>query len=440
MEPVTVLGAGLAGCEAAWQLAKRGIPVVLYEMKPQKFSPAHKSQGLAELICSNSLKASRIDSAAGLLKEEMRRLGSLLVPCAEQCAVPAGGALAVDRDQFSRLVTQAIEDEPRITLRREEVTELPAGPVIVATGPLTSEPLAEKILALCGGALSFFDAAAPIVTRESLDMDHCFTASRYGREEEGSEGDYVNCPMNKEEYDRFVQALVTAERAPVHSFDARDPKVYEGCMPIEVLASRGHDAIRFGPMKPVGLRDPRTGHRPWAVLQLRTENREKTLFNLVGFQTNLKFGEQKRVFGMIPGLAHAEFVRYGVMHRNTFLNSPALLDGDFSFRRRPELYFAGQITGVEGYMESAGSGILAGINLARRLQGRGPLLLPETTMLGTLSRHVSQYAGKDFQPMGANFGVLPPLPEKIRDKRQRYMALSQRALCDLEPMLQEEPV
>ena len=440
MEPVTVLGAGLAGCEAAWQLAKRGIPVTLYEMKPQKFSPAHKSQGLAELICSNSLKASRIDSAAGLLKEEMRRLGSLLVPCAEQCAVPAGGALAVDRDQFSRLVTQAIEDEPRIALRREEVTELPAGPVIVATGPLTSEPLAEKILALCGGALSFFDAAAPIVTRESLDMDHCFTASRYGREEEGSEGDYVNCPMNKEEYDRFVEALVTAERAPVHSFDARDPKVYEGCMPIEVLASRGHDAIRFGPMKPVGLRDPRTGHRPWAVLQLRTENREKTLFNLVGFQTNLKFGEQKRVFGMIPGLAHAEFVRYGVMHRNTFLNSPALLDGDFSFRRRPGLYFAGQITGVEGYMESAGSGILAGINLARRLNGREPLLLPETTMLGALSRHVSQYAGKDFQPMGANFGVLPPLPEKIRDKRQRYMALSQRALCDLEPMLQEEPV
>ena len=440
MEPVTVLGAGLSGCEAAWQLAKRGIPVTLYEMKPQKFSPAHKNQGLAELICSNSLKASRIDSAAGLLKEEMRRLGSLLVPCAEQCAVPAGGALAVDRDQFSRLVTQAIENEPRITLRREEVTELPAGPAIVATGPLTSEPLAEKILALCGGALSFFDAAAPIVTRESLDMDHCFTASRYGREEEGSEGDYVNCPINKEEYDRFVEALVTAERAPVHSFDARDPKVYEGCMPIEVLASRGHDAIRFGPMKPVGLKDPRTGHRPWAVLQLRTENREKTLFNLVGFQTNLKFGEQKRVFGMIPGLAHAEFVRYGVMHRNTFLNSPALLDGDFSFRRRPGLYFAGQITGVEGYMESAGSGILAGINLARRLQGREPLLLSETTMLGALSRHVSQYAGKDFQPMGANFGVLPPLPEKIRDKRQRYMALSQRALCDLEPMLQEEPV
>ena len=431
MEPVTVLGAGLAGCEAAWQLARRGIPVTLYEMKPQKFSPAHKSQGLAELICSNSLKASRIDSAAGLLKEEMRRLGSLLVPCAEQCAVPAGGALAVDRDQFSRLVTQAIENEPRITLRREEVTELPAGPAIVATGPLTSEPLAEKILALCGGALSFFDAAAPIVTRESLDMDHCFTASRYGREEEGSEGDYVNCPMNKEEYDRFVQALVTAERAPVHSFDARDPKVYEGCMPIEVLASRGHDAIRFGPMKPVGLRDPRTGHRPWAVLQLRTENRERTLFNLVGFQTNLKFGEQRRVFGMIPALRHAEFVRYGVMHRNTFLNSPQLLQADYSFRGRPELFFAGQITGVEGYMESASSGLLAGLNLARRLSGQETLVLPETTMLGALARYVAGYQGKDFQPMGANFGVLPPLPEKIRDKRQRYGALAQRGLSHL---------
>ena len=437
MEPVTVLGAGLAGCEAAWQLAKRGIPVTLYEMKPQKFSPAHKSQGLAELICSNSLKASRIDSAAGLLKEEMRRLGSLLVPCAEQCAVPAGGALAVDRDQFSRLVTQAIEDEPRITLRREEVTELPAGPAIVATGPLTSEPLAEKILALCGGALSFFDAAAPIVTRESLDMDHCFTASRYGREEEGSEGDYVNCPMNKEEYDRFVEALVTAERAPVHSFDARDPKVYEGCMPIEVLASRGHDAIRFGPMKPVGLRDPRTGHRPWAVLQLRTENRERTLFNLVGFQTNLKFGEQRRVFGMIPALRNAEFVRYGVMHRNTFLNSPGLLAGDYSLCRRPTLFFAGQITGVEGYMESASSGILAGINMARRLCGKPTLLLPETTMMGALSRYVSGYEGKDFQPMGANFGVLPPLSEKIRDKRQRYGTLSRRGLRDLEAYCRE---
>lgn len=435
---VTVLGAGLAGCEAAWQLARRGIPVTLYEMKPQKYSPAHKSQDFAELICSNSLKASRIESAAGLLKEEMRRFGSLLMDCAQKSAVPAGGALAVDREEFSRLATQAIEKEPLITVVRQEVTELPEGPVIVATGPLTAEPLAEKLRELCGGSLSFFDAAAPIVTRESLDMEHCFAASRYGRgDEEGQEGDYLNCPMNKEEYDAFAQELVKAERAPVHSFDARDPQVYEGCMPIEVLASRGHDAIRFGPMKPVGLRDPRTGHRPWAVLQLRTENRERTLFNLVGFQTNLKFGEQKRVFGMIPALKNAEFVRFGVMHRNTFLNSPQLLRGDYSFRGRPELFFAGQITGVEGYMESASAGILAGINLARRLAGRETLVLPETTMMGALSRYMSGYEGKDFQPMGANFGVLPPLEEQIRDKRQRYLALAQRGLADLERYCQE---
>ena len=431
-QSVTVLGAGLAGCEAAWQLARRGFPVTLYEMKPQKFSPAHQSGDFAELICSNSLKASRIDSAAGLLKEEMRRFGSLLMACAEKSAVPAGGALAVDRGEFSRLATQAIEGEPLITVVREEVTEIPEGPAIVATGPLTSQHLSEKIQALCGGGLSFFDAAAPIVTRESLDMGHCFAASRYGRgDQDGEEGDYLNCPMNKEEYDAFAEELVKAERAPVHSFDARDPKVYEGCMPIEVLASRGHDAIRFGPMKPVGLRDPRTGHRPWAVLQLRTENRERTLFNLVGFQTNLKFGEQRRVFGMIPALRNAEFVRYGVMHRNTFLNSPGLLAGDYSLCRRPTLFFAGQITGVEGYMESASSGILAGINMARRLCGKPTLLLPETTMMGALSRYVSGYEGKDFQPMGANFGVLPPLSEKIRDKRQRYGTLSRRGLRDL---------
>ena len=434
----TVLGAGLAGCEAAWQLAKRGVPVTLYEMKPQKFSPAHQSPGFAELICSNSLKASRIDSAAGLLKEEMRRLGSLLVACAEKSAVPAGGALAVDREEFSRLATQAIEGEPLIIVVREEAVEIPEGPAVVATGPLTAEPLSGRIQSLCGGGLSFFDAAAPIVTRESLDMDCCFAASRYGRgDEEGQEGDYLNCPMNKAEYDAFQQALVTAERAPVHSFDARDPQVYEGCMPIEVLASRGHDAIRFGPMKPVGLRDPRTGHRPWAVLQLRTENRERTLFNLVGFQTNLKFGEQRRVFGMIPALRNAEFVRYGVMHRNTFLHSPGLLAADYSVLARPELFFAGQITGVEGYMESASSGLLAGLNLARRLAGKEPLVLPGTTMMGALARYVSGYEGKDFQPMGANFGVLPPLPERIRDKRQRYMALSQRGLRDLETYCRE---
>lgn len=429
-ERVTVLGGGLAGCEAAWQAAEQGVPVVLYEMKPQKFSPAHQSAGLAELICSNSLKAARLDSAAGLLKEEMRRLGSLLVECAARCSVPAGGALAVDRNEFSRLVTEAVEGHPLIKVRREEVTDLPDGPLVVATGPLTAEPLANKIQELCEtacgdrAALSFFDAAAPIVTKESLNMERCFLASRYDK----GESDYINCAMNKAEYDAFVEALVTAERAPVHSFDARDPKVYEGCMPIEVLASRGHDAIRFGPMKPVGLVDPRTGHRPWAVLQLRTENRENTLYNLVGFQTNLKFGEQKRVFGMIPGLEHAEFVRYGVMHRNTFLNSPKLLNEDFSFRTRPNLFFAGQMTGVEGYMESAASGMMAGKNIARRILGQAPLILPDVTMIGALSRYVAGYAGKDFQPMGANFGVLPPLPEKIRDKRERYLALSMRSL------------
>lgn len=429
-ERVTVLGGGLAGCEAAWQAAEQGVPVVLYEMKPQKFSPAHQSAGLAELICSNSLKAARLDSAAGLLKEEMRRLDSLWVECAARCSVPAGGALAVDRNEFSRLVTEAVEGHPLIKVRREEVTDLPDGPLVVATGPLTAEPLANKIQELCEtacgncAALSFFDAAAPIVTKESLNMERCFLASRYDK----GESDYINCAMNKAEYDAFVEALVTAERAPVHSFDARDPKVYEGCMPIEVLASRGHDAIRFGPMKPVGLVDPRTGHRPWAVLQLRTENRENTLYNLVGFQTNLKFGEQKRVFGMIPGLEHAEFVRYGVMHRNTFLNSPKLLNADFSFRAKPNLFFAGQMTGVEGYMESAASGMMAGKNVVRRLLGQAPLILPDVTMIGALSRYIAAYSGKDFQPMGANFGVLPPLPEKIRDKRERYLALSMRSL------------
>lgn len=433
-EPVTVLGAGLAGCEAAWQLAGRGISVNLVEMKPVRFSPAHKSAGFAELVCSNSLKAARLDSAAGLLKEEMRRLGSLLIDCAEKSRVPAGGALAVDREEFSRLATVAIESHPLIRVIREEASAVPEGPAVIATGPLTSETLSEKIQALCTGVahdaatLNFFDAAAPIVTRESLDMERCFFASRYER----GDSDYINCPMDKEEYERFVEELVTAERAPVHSFDRDRPQVYEGCMPVEVLASRGKDAIRFGPMKPVGLLNPRTGRRPWAVLQLRTENRENTLYNLVGFQTNLKFGEQKRVFGMIPGLEHAEFARYGVMHRNTFLNGPRVLKADYSFRGREDLFFAGQITGVEGYMESSSSGILAGINLARRLEGKGPLLLPKTTMMGALSHYVAEYSGKDFQPMGANFGVLPPLPEKIRDKRERYMALAQRALTDLE--------
>lgn len=423
---IRVIGAGLAGCEAAWQIARGGEEVELWEMKPERYSPAHSSRGLAELVCSNSLKALRVESAAGLLKEEMKRMGSLLVPCALQCAVPAGGALAVDREQFSHLVTQAIEKEPRITLHREEAVEIPAeGIVVIASGPLTSDRLAEQISALCGGSLSFFDAAAPIVTAESLDMEHVFTASRYGR---GGEDDYLNCPMNKEEYEAFYEALLGAERAPVHSFDVRDPKVYEGCMPIEVMAGRGPDTIRYGPMKPVGLRDPRTGHRPWAVLQLRRENKEGTLLNLVGFQTNLKFGEQKRVFGMIPALRQAEFIRYGVMHRNTFLDSPRLLDADFSFRQERRLFFAGQMTGVEGYMESAASGLLAGRNALRLSRGQRPLILPPETMMGALSRHVSESQTGDFQPMGANFGVLPPIEPHIRDKKERYAALAHRAL------------
>ena len=433
-QTVTVIGAGLAGVEAAWQIANAGYGVRLMEMKPVKFSPAHKSAGFADLICSNSLKAARIDSAAGLLKEEMRRLGSLLTECAEASRVPAGGALAVDRDQFSALATEKIRSHPNIEIVTGEATEIPeTGVTVIASGPLTSDALAEKITSLCGGALSFFDAAAPIVTRESLDMEHCFTASRYDK----GDDDYINCPMNKEEYETFYEALVTAERAPVHDFDVMNPKVYEGCMPIEVMAQRGHDTIRFGPLKPVGLRDPRTGRRPWAVVQLRTENKEKTLFNLVGFQTNLKFPEQKRVFGLIPGLRHAEYMRYGVMHRNTFLNAPTLLDADFSLRTRPELFFAGQMTGVEGYMESASSGILAGINAVRRIEGKAPLILPETTMMGALAQHVVHSESKDFQPMGANFGIFPPIEPHIRDKRARYEAFAERALRDLDGCLAE---
>ena len=435
METVTVVGAGLAGCEAAWQIAKAGIRVELIEMKPQKFSPAHKSAGFAELICSNSLKAARIESAAGLLKEEMRRLGSLLIECAEKSQVPAGGALAVDREEFSRLATKAIEGCPLIQVRREELKALPEAPAVIATGPLTAEALSQDIQGLCGGGLSFFDAAAPIVSRESIQMDRCFTADRYGRGQGG--GDYINCPMDRGEYEAFIEALLGAERAPRHDVDVRNPKVYEGCMPIEVLASRGRDAARFGPMKPVGLVDPRTGRRPWAVVQLRTENRENSLYNLVGFQTNLKFGEQRRVFGMIPGLRNAEFVRYGVMHRNTFLDSPRLLDPDYSLRQRPGLFFAGQITGVEGYMESASSGMLAGINAARLLRGRAPLALPKTTIMGALSRYAAGYEGKDFQPMGANFGILPPLAEQVRDKRERYGLLAKRALADLEEVIKD---
>lgn len=426
MNKFTVIGAGLAGCEAAWQIAESGFDVTLIEMKPQKFTPAHKSEYFAELVCSNSLKASRIESAAGLLKEEMARLGSLTVPIARACAVPAGGALAVDRNIFAKTVTEKIHCHPHIKIEHRVADKIcPSDDeiLIIATGPLTDGALAGEIEKLCPGMLSFYDAAAPIVTADSVDMDKAFGASRYDR---GGESDYLNCPFNKEQYEHFIDELIHAEGAVVHDFD-----VYEGCMPIEKLAKRGLDAPRFGPMKPVGLVDPATGHRPWACVQLRRENEAGTMFNLVGFQTNLKFGEQKRVFSMIPGLEHAQFVRYGVMHRNSFLDSPRVLNGDFSLRSHPRIFFAGQITGVEGYMESAASGLMAGINAVKRAAGEDTVILSKYTMIGALSRYISDESVKDFQPMGANFGILPPIEPKIRDKKERYKALAERALSEL---------
>ena len=422
---VTVIGAGLAGSEAALWLADRGVQVTLYDQKPQKFSPAHKSAGFAELICSNSLKAERPDSASGLLKLEMKAMGSHLLIAAETARVAAGGALAVDRDVFSAAVTEMVERHPNITVRREEVTELDeSAPVLVASGPLTEGALAAAIAGLTGDhRLSFFDAVAPIVTAESLDYNKVFAASRYGH----GEADYLNCPFNKEEYENFHAALTTAERAPLHDFDG-DLTVYEGCMPIEVMAARGADTIRFGPLRPVGLRDPNTGHRPWAAVQLRAENTARTLYNLVGFQTNLKWGEQKRVFRMIPGLENAEFVRYGVMHRNTFLESPRVLNAKQYLNEHPNVFFAGQITGFEGYMESAASGLLAARQIFARLNGRELPPPPPATMCGALLEYITT-PNKDFQPMGANMGILPRTAEinAIRDKRERYAALSQAA-------------
>ena len=431
---VKIIGAGLAGCEAALWLADRGVQVELYEQKPAKYSPAHKSAGFAELICSNSLKAERPDSASGLLKIEMKMMGSHLLDAAETARVAAGGALAVDRDVFSTAVTEMVENHPKITVRREEVTALDeSAPVLVASGPLTEGALAQAVAALTGDhRLSFYDAVAPIVTAERHDYEKEYAASRYGR----GEADYLNCPFNKEEYEAFHAALIAAERAPLHDFDG-DLTVYEGCMPIEVMAARGADTIRFGPLRPVGLRDPRTGHRPWANVQLRAENTARTLYNIVGFQTNLKWGEQKRVFSMIPGLEHAEFIRYGVMHRNSFLDSPRLLDADYHFRGQDTLYFAGQMTGVEGYMESAASGILAGKNLARRLQGKAPLILPRETMMGALAAYISSAPTENFQPMGANMGILPDLPERIRGKQEKYQAYADRGMAALEQYLRE---
>jgi len=433
---VKVIGAGLAGCEAAWQLAKNGIEVELFEMKPIKFSPAHSYHGFAELVCSNSLKASRVDSAAGMLKEEMRQLGSLIMECAEKTKVSAGGALAVNREDFSDCVTQAIKSNPLITVVSGEVDEIPDGNVIIATGPLTSGKLAESISEKCGNYLSFFDAAAPIVTFESLDKDLVFFASRYGK----GDDDYINCPMNKDEYQAFYNELTNAESAPLKEFEKEQFKVYEGCMPIEVLGKRGEDTMRFGPLKPVGLTDPRTDRRPYAVVQLRKENNEGTLYNLVGFQTNLKFGEQKRVFSLITGLANAEFVRYGVMHRNTFIDSPRLLDEHFCLKSSPNIYFAGQITGVEGYVESAASGISAGLNFSRALLQKEQIEFPKETMLGSLSKYISNESVVNFQPMGCNMGILPELPERIRDKKLKYQTLAERGLSELNAVLIEKGI
>ncbi len=432
MEQAIVVGGGLAGCEAAWALARAGIPVMLYEMKPVKFSPAHHNTGLAELVCSNSLKASRLASAGGLLKTEMEMQGSLLVRCAKACAVAAGGALAVDREQFSAMVTQEIENESLITVLREELTKLPEKNAVIATGPLTSDALSAEIEKLCGNRLSFFDAAAPVVSAESLDMTKVFAQSRYDR----GDADYLNCPMNKEEYEAFWDALVNAEKAPLHEHDKAAFRVYEGCMPVEVLAARGMDTLRYGPLKPVGLHDPRTGHRPWAAVQLRRENKEGTMFNLVGFQTNLKFGEQKRVFGMIPGLENAEFLRYGVMHRNFFLDSPKLLDADYSLRGSENLFFAGQMTGVEGYMESAQSGMIAGKSLADKLLGKPAYILPRGTMMGALAAYISEGGAADFQPMGANMGLLPPPEERICGKQERYQYVAEQAIARLTAALE----
>jgi methylenetetrahydrofolate--tRNA-(uracil-5-)-methyltransferase len=424
---LTVVGGGLSGSEAAWQAAERGIDVVLYEMRPHKMTPAHITDRLAELVCSNSLGSDLPDRAPGLLKAEMRCLGSLILGCAEESRLPAGGALAVGRERFAELVTQRIASHPHITLRREEITAVPDGPTIIATGPLTSPDLSESIARLVGtDYLYFYDAMAPIVTAESIDMDMAFRASRYGRGQE-DDGDYINCPFTQEGYEHFLEALLTAERITPRDFEREDPRFFEGCPPVEILAARGERSLAFGPMRPVGLTDPRTGRRPYAVVQLRQDNIAGTLYNLVGFQTNLKWGEQERVFRQIPGLENAEFVRFGQMHRNTYLNAPRLLDATLQLRSRADLFFAGQITGVEGYMNNAATGLLAGVNAACLLQGKPLWILPHETMLGALCHYISHAAPGDFQPMKANFGLLPPPDPPIRSKRQRYAHYAKRA-------------
>ena len=421
---VKVIGAGLAGCEAAWQLANRDIDVRLYEMKPKKMTPAHHSPDFAELVCSNSLRGDRLENAVGLLKEELRRLDSLILTCAEATRVEAGGCLAVDRGGFSQMVTEKIRSHPRITVVEEEVTQVPEGPVIIATGPLTSDALSQAIGEYFGetGYLHFFDAAAPLVTAESIDMELAWWQSRYDR----GTPDYVNCAMNKEEYEAFWQALTTAQEAEVHGFE--DKNVFEGCMPVEVMARRGIDTLRYGPLKPVGLTDPRTGKEPYAVVQLRQDNATGSVFNLVGFQTHLKFGEQKRVFSMIPALRNAEYVRYGVMHQNTFLQSPKLLDRFYADRRNPLVAFAGQMTGVEGYVESTASGSLAAVAMAAKVQGRPLPEFPKTTAIGALGQYISDESVENFQPMNINFSIIAPLEQRIRKKAEKNLAISNRAL------------
>ena len=421
---VKVIGAGLAGCEAAWQLANRDIDVRLHEMKPKKMTPAHHSPDFAELVCSNSLRGDRLENAVGLLKEELRRLDSLILSCAEATRVEAGGCLAVDRGGFSQMVTEKIRSHPRITVVEEEVTQVPEGPVIIATGPLTSDALSQAIGEYFGetGYLHFFDAAAPLVTAESIDMELAWWQSRYDR----GTPDYVNCAMNKEEYEAFWQALTTAQEAEVHGFE--DKNVFEGCMPVEVMARRGIDTLRYGPLKPVGLTDPRTGKEPYAVVQLRQDNATGSVFNLVGFQTHLKFGEQKRVFSMIPALKNAEYVRYGVMHQNTFLQSPKLLDRFYADRRNPLVAFAGQMTGVEGYVESTASGYLAAVAMAAKVQGRPLPEFPKTTAIGALGQYISDESVENFQPMNINFSIIAPLEQRIRKKAEKNLAISNRAL------------
>ena len=427
MNSVKVIGAGLAGSEAAWQLAQRGIHVELYEMKPHKKSPAHHADTFAELVCSNSLRGDRLENAVGLLKEELRRLDSLIIACADATRVEAGGCLAVDRYGFSQLVTEKIRNHPNITVIEEEVTQVPEGPVIVASGPLTSDALSDAIGRYFGSEyLHFFDAAAPLVTAESIDMDLAWWQSRYDR----GTPDYINCAMNREEYEAFIRELVAAEEAEVHGFE--DKNVFEGCMPVEVMARRGFETLRFGPLKPVGLTDPKTGREPYAVVQLRQDNADKTVFNLVGFQTHLKFGEQKRVFTMIPALRNAEFVRYGVMHRNTFLRSPKLLDRYYADRRNPLVAFAGQMTGVEGYVESTASGYLAAVAMAAKLQGRELPDFPKTTAIGALGLYISDETVENFQPMNINFSIISPLEQRIRKKAEKNLAIANRALDVIE--------